>query len=494
MSFNLKEWKPRVTQLHYLYHFSKGIDVIDPEIGLPSFHTCAHRRAGKSEGVAVGHSVAAGNILREKSIFKIKGDISSRYPKMAFVAETQVQARNIIWDVLQDVMSVYPGMKANNNRLTITIPRPLTGDHLEYKLLASRNHNSIRGQRFRLLHWDEVQLATEEGLNKSAIPALTDQGGLFSTSGTATSVGHYPDMIRHALSVKVPTFLFPVTHTGVFNLAQQNDIRKKIGEDAWMQEYMCSFKSGLKGAFYADILAKLEREGQHTVEYDPSLTTLLVTDLGVAESFASFIIQYDPVANTINVLDYFDDYLVLDALRKDIDAAGYKVDVVVVPHDAVKRQLGAYHSTRIKQLFNEVWPECIVSQVKKTQSKMAVISNVASNLHMLRWPPKGASTDAFRGYNKLKAFRRKLDSDGLVVDAIDKTNKADHAADAMGYGFQFLKVKNNRVNREVVFKAGNRSEGITLQKSGWHPLLKNKGSLLDVLEHNRIQEGTHSWR
>lgn len=104
---------------------------------------------------------------------------------------------------------------------------------------------------------------------------------------------------------------------------------------------------------------------------------------------------------------------------------------------------------------------------------------------MLRFPPKDMKTptDAHHVLHSLKCYSRKTDKDGRVTDQIDKTEGHDHAADALRYLIDFLKIQHGHITADHSFRAyGTSSNPINLrsnlgQKHG------PRASLLDAVAH-----------
>ena len=249
---------------------------------MSELHACMHRRAGKTEAAAVGFVEKANEIMAEQTIFKLRKTVDSWDPKIAFLAETKENARNIVWGLFQKWFGRRPDAKLNNHRLTIEIPRPRFGDKLEIALHAFRDHNKLRGQKFRHMHVDEVQNMKTKDFNASIFSTLTDSSGSLATTGTATAIGDYKDMLIRKMKEGFPVMVVPVTDTGLFDVKEQASMLAEMGPFAYRQEYLCDFTVSTIGTFWESRLLEMEKEPVFfSACSDPSRLKILAVDVGV---------------------------------------------------------------------------------------------------------------------------------------------------------------------------------------------------------------------
>lgn len=461
-SFSLSKWKPRLHQAL----------IIDParnlsfheEHGIMMSHFCGHRRCGKTDGGVFGFNKLSSDILQEDSIFKMRGDVDSHNPRLVFMAETKEQARNIVWKQMTQTLTRFSGAKANKTRMTITIPRPSTQDELEIMVLAYRDHERTRGIKARYIHADEIQMATETAIKKSIMSTLQDSNGSLLTTGTATSIGHYPQLIKESMEVGISTAIVPVTMTGVFTRKEIEEMRLKYGELAFRQEYLCDFTVSTATTFFEKELDRLEKNPMfYTAAKIPGRPRILGVDIGVKEGFAAWLVEVDPHGMFIDVIDYFHGYEVLDTLRKDLEDNHYIPDCIILPHDRTAKKMGARAPETNQSVYREVFPECHYIGVAKPGNKYMPISQTQLNLHMLRFPPEDAMTDAHMGLHWLKRFRRKEDKWGSASEVIDKTDAASHCADALIHIFQGLRVKNGVARMVPRYRLQDRDTAISIR-------------------------------
>ena len=137
------------------------------QAGAQFHHNTWHRQSGKTTGVGFSVQKDCVDIYNEEKVFKIIKDVDSWNPEIAFLAETQKQARSLVWDNFKLLLTPFNKVKADNRDYSISIPRPHIGDRIKVSIMAQRNHNRVRGHVFRKIYLDEAQNLTEESFAKS---------------------------------------------------------------------------------------------------------------------------------------------------------------------------------------------------------------------------------------------------------------------------------------------------------------------------------------
>ena len=456
---------------------------LSPDALVREFHACMHRRGGKTESSAVGKRSLTEDILAEDSVFKLRKNIDSWDPKIAFLAETKENARNIVWGMFKRLFSQRKDAKLNNHRLTIEIPRPHIGDTFELSLHAFRDHDKLRGQKFRHIHLDERQNMIQEHFDNSIYSTLADSGGSCYTTGTATSLGDYKDFLIGRIQNGFPVMIVNVDQTNVFDEKEKASILASIGPFAYRQEYMCDFSVSSKGTFWESKLLELEKEKTFlTARADDSRFKVLAVDIGVDEGFAAWYVQVHENGLHFDVLDYYTGYETLNQLREDHLNNHEMFDAYIIPSDSKTRRLESLRSRTSLDVFMEVFPECRPIRLKQSTDSYLDVEIVTQNLHMLRFPPKSTSTDAHLGLNWLKKYRRKEDAKGNVTRQIYKGDKSSHCGDALKYLFLGLKVKHGRAHYVPSFRVGvTREDMLYSWVRNRDPDYANQGRIIDSM-------------
>lgn len=451
MAIRTQNFRLRRTQYPF---FMKNNSFFDEDEKVSMMIHCVHRRGGKSVGAAFQDARDTQRLLNEMEVYKLRGDVDSTFPVIGYVAPTKLQARQIIWDNYKNFFEGFEGVRFNNTQLSITIPRPVIGDHITVQLFASKNHDRIRGLKLVKANVDEIQDSHPDAVSKSIMPTLKDSRGLMNAFGTAKGEDMLHTMIVKAIETGKPCFLMPIDQTGVFTDKEIEAIRAECVDGAFEREYMLDFTAKLPGTFFHSKIEEMKREPWfYMSEYQPELTNVMGVDIGVGEGFAAWTAQTDNYNNVINIQDFYTGYDNLMDLRKDMAEDDFLPDVIFLPHDGKTRSLGAHKADTPKQRFREIFPESLIKPQKRTQELMTDIARINENLHLLRFPDIDASTDAHRGLRYMGEFCRKKDpSTGANMDAIDKSRGVDHAADAMRTLFNGLNVADGRIKRPYEYK------------------------------------------
>ena len=422
-------------------------------------HICGHRQMGKTTGVSFGVQKDVVDIYNEESIYKITKDVDSWNPEVAFLAETQKQARSLVWENFKMYLSIFNKYKPDNRDYSISIPRPHIGDRIKIQIMALRNHNRVRGHAFRKIYLDEAQNLNEESFSKSIHATLASCRGVGTTTGTARPEGYYRNMILRAHRLGYPVHIIPAFdpkrnfNTGVFTEEELRQKEAEMGYYAFRQEYLCDFNIPSKGAFFSKELIRLEGQDHfYRAEFNPANPIIIAFDIGISEGLAFWVTQIND--GWLDCLDYFDDYEAAIDVRNDIEEAGYKVSGFAVPHDSTTRKFETHQARTFIDVIRDIWPELPRPKpVERPKNKSATIMESRDNLKGCRFPsplhvegPLG-STDAYRGLQKLKNFSAVVDKDGIITDRIDKTSGNDHCADALMTAMQFYRMRQGKVGR-----------------------------------------------
>ena len=140
--------------------------------------------------------------------------------------------------------------------------------------------------------------------------------------------------------------LLTVKDTGVIKeevLEQErSEIISKDGNDAlFQQEYMCSFKVPIQGAYYGTLLMQArETKRIGNVPYDPMIPVHTYWDLGVGDSTAIWFAQF--VGPEIRLIDYYETSGEgLPHYIKILQDKGYVYGTHWAPHDIQVRELSS---------------------------------------------------------------------------------------------------------------------------------------------------------
>ena len=448
-----------------------------------SYTYIAHRRAGKSVGGAYVFSWFINKLLREKEIIKLKADVDSRNPNMSYLAPTKRQARDIIWEYIRDEFSHYPGAKFNEAQLTVTIPRPLTGDRIKFHLYASKYHDRMRGTKQRMVFIDELQDAPVEALYRSVLPTLEDVGrknSMLFASGTVKGRDHLHEWCDKQEQQGNVVRILPITRSHVYTPKEIEEIKAKYQEDVFLREFMCDFNAPLEGTFFNARLNILQGSpGFFTSTHDPNLPVLAAFDIGIGEALAVWAFQVTN-ENRVNILDFYQGHDDMALLREDMMDDGLYPDCIFIPHDGNTRQVVSAGVVRKKHVIKTAFPKSYVYEpLKRATRKEVAIQNTLNHLHLLHFPPKNARSDAHTGLRHLMEYGRERDKmTGHYKDVVDKGRGVDHAADSIMVALEGLRVRDGVVRRFPTYRC---NEGNPYQQVA-HPrnrVIQSTGSIFD---------------
>ena len=440
-------WELRIPQVSIL---GKRKYIPTQEEGIPLCDTLAHRQSGKTTAEALTCIRDITEWREEKEIIKIRSDVDSWNPTIAYLAETRANARDIVWATLKRMGAKIPGVKFNNTSLTMSVPRPYIGDHASVVLKAHRYHDSIRGQKFRKIILDEAQKITKDALNLSIMATLSSYGGILDRIGTASAIGPYKEMITESIKMG-SCLIWPATMTGVFSDKELYAIREMIGQYAFNQEYMCDFEMPELGTLFAPIIAEIENDGDFKSAYRKKEFPLVAgVDVGLGENLAVWVGQ---VVNSrrLELLDFFSGQRTIMDLRSDMEEVDLVPDSIFLPHDAETERVETEARRTAHDIFDEVFPECFVQPLEKSKGKFYDVEVVKKHLHLLKFPSETACSDAWKGMDHLKNYRVKVDKNNKTMDVIER-NGSSHAADALRYLMVGIGVEGGRVTNAPVYR------------------------------------------
>lgn len=171
-------------------------------------------------------------------------------------------------------------------------------------------------------------------------------------------------------------------------------------EELIQQEFYCSFEGAMRGAYYADQIAILNKLGMITeVPYDPMFPVDTAWDLGLDDAMAIWFTQ--TIGGRCRVIDYMEAHTHgLDWYASELRRRPYSYGQHFAPHDIKVRELTSGNS-RIE----------IASQMGlhfEVQPKLSVPDGIAAARRLL----PVSCFDAKRcekGLDALKSYRREYD-------------------------------------------------------------------------------------
>lgn len=235
-----------------------------------------------------------------------------------------------------------PGIKFNEAELRADYPN---GSRIT--LFGADNPDSLRGLVLWGVVFDEYSQQPSNIFSEIIRPALADHKGYAVWIGTPKGKNEFYRLYEAAQGDSAwYRLLLKASESGIIPAEELADAKKLMSDDEYNQEFECSFVSALKGAYYADQLAKAREERRiGNVPYDPTLPVDTWWDLGVGDSMAIGFFQ--SIGNEWRLIDsYSSSGEGLDYYFKLLKDKGYLYRNHFAPHDIEVRELSSGKSRR----------------------------------------------------------------------------------------------------------------------------------------------------
>lgn len=281
-----------------------------------------HRRAGKTTA-AINHLV--------------RDAMSGENRRYAYIAPTYRQAKDVAYDILRKSLELVEGKKFNETELRADLAN---GSRIT--LYGADNPDGLRGRRFDGVVFDEYSQQPSNIFTEIVLPALADSGGYAVWIGTPKGRNAFWELWRDgARKENWHTVLLGASATGLIGKEELEMQRKNMSEDEYEQEWNCSFDAAIKGAYYADQVSGMRRDGRICpCPVDPSLPVHTVWDLGMRDHTSIGFFQKRG-SQAIMVDFLMEEGQGLPYYRAELDRRGYNYGTHVAPHDIEVRELGS---------------------------------------------------------------------------------------------------------------------------------------------------------
>jgi len=378
-----------------------------------------HRRGGKT--------VFAVNEIIDKALSFNKNDPKTgkpfRNPTFAFVATTIGQVEKIAWQYFKDYCKDIPGVKFNNQKLTVSFPHP-QGTCTIY-LFGAENFDTMRGLFLDGYVLDEFADMHPDVRDKVLLPTLSDRKGWEIIIGTPKGENKFKELYQLALANTDMWFscLFKASETGILDDEELRFLQRSMSPEAYAQEYECDFNAAPSGKFYQRYIDEARQNGRVcSVPWDNSLPVITYWDLGHTDSTSIWFFQ--EVGREIRVIRYMEDHgKGLEFYVEELHNYPYHYSEHVLPHDADHTELST-GTTRTEYLESHG-----LKNIRVLEKSM----NVGEDIHMVRQVLPKCWFDAkltFDGLRALAAYERKWDPKQKVYLKSPLHNWASHAADS----------------------------------------------------------------
>lgn len=264
-------------------------------------------------------------------------------------------------------------------------------------------------------------------------PMLLENNGWASFNTTPRGENHAYDLWKLAVkNDKWFTQLLTIDDTydndgnPIVSIDDIDELRSMgTDEETIQQEYYCSFAGSLKGAYYADQIAWLEKESK-IIDFPVihELPVMTFWDIGKRDYTTIWFVQ--EVHGEFRYIDYWygagGD---IDIFARELREKGYRYSEHNLPHDAGHLRVGMAGKT-IKKQMEDAMPNERFNLLKVTQSVQADI--IATRSFLRRCAFRKSETED--GVAALKNYTKKWSDKKNMFEDYPNHNWASHGADA----------------------------------------------------------------
>ncbi len=232
------------------------------------------------------------------AIDQMKGRACIDNSRIAYVAPTYQQARDIAWEQLKNDCKD-AASSINESRLEIKL--------VNGSLIILRGWEAIetlRGQKFDMIVLDEVAMMRNYWTNWNEVirPTLTDTKGEAMFISTPKGFNHFYDLFNmQEKDTDYKSFHFTSYDNTHLPVDELNKAKRELPDDQFAQEYMADFRK-TQGLVYKDF----NREKHVYTDADfNSVDRLVSIDWGYTNPSAIYLIHKDTDANYWITTEYY---------------------------------------------------------------------------------------------------------------------------------------------------------------------------------------------
>lgn len=378
----------------------------------------AHRRCGKT----------VASLQRGIAAAMMPPSSSARY---AYIAPLRNQAKNIAWDLAKSMTKDVPGMGVNESELRLDFP---TGARLQ--LYGSDNPDALRGGWLDGVIMDEVAQMPPNTWTHVVRPMLADRQGWAVFIGTPSGKDYFYDLWEQAGHKQGWTrYMYRAEDTGYVLPEELADAKAAMSENAYAQEFDCSFTAAVRGAFYGRAMDQIEQDGHMLpIDRDPSLPVTTSWDLGVRDSTSIWVWQ-PYKGNAWAVIDYYEATGEgVDHYAAWLEDHGYRLNAThLAPHDIAntdwssaggksRMMVAADHGINFQRVRRPTGPQEVMEQINALRLLLPRCYFHADD------DERGARV--YQGRHALSLYRQDFNERLGALKATPLHDWTSHAADA----------------------------------------------------------------
>jgi hypothetical protein len=372
----------------------------------------AHRRAGKT--------VASVNEIVARAIY-----CKRHRPRYSYVAPFRNQAKKIAWNYLKDYTE---GMTDKVSEADLSVK--FAHNQAEVTLYGADNPDAFRGGYNDGALIDEFGDMNPTVLTRNIFPTLADRRGWLVLIGTPKGKNHFFKQYMSALQNQSDwyTLLLKASESGILPPEELKIQRENMDEDEYLQEYECSFDAAVKGAYYAELIAKLEADGRvdALIEFDENFPVKVACDIGFTDSTSLWFWQDRP--DGLAIIDYEEHHSQpLGFYMGLLQSKPYRYSEIWFPHDARANSFQTGRSTIEQAMEFQLLGDPRVD-ITPNLAKQHGIDAARKILPMCWFNPR-----CMPGLEALRAYKRKWDETTKAYSNNAEHDWSSHGADAFRY-------------------------------------------------------------
>ncbi len=177
------------------------------------------------------------------AIEEIKGKALGGCPRIAYIAPTYQQARDIAWEALKRELAPIT-IAANESRLELKV-RAKNGEESIIVLRGWESVETLRGQAFGFIVIDEIAMVRNFWVNWQEVirPTLTDMKGEVLFISTPKGFNHFYDLYNlKNTDPDFNSFHFTSYDNSHIPAEEIDKAKTQITEDRFAQEYLADFR------------------------------------------------------------------------------------------------------------------------------------------------------------------------------------------------------------------------------------------------------------
>ena len=368
-----------------------------------------HRRAGKTYSCLQ-------DILARALTFSRPGP-PLRY---GYIAPTRDQAKDIAWGYLQKFTEKLPGVKANQQELSLRLP-----NDSQIRLYSGDSYDRMRGLYFDGVVIDEPADIDGDAWPMVIRPCLSDYNGWATFIGTPKGKNAFYS--RHVEAMENPEKWFSLvlraSESGIIAPDELASLKADMPRHAYAQEYECDFSVPMPGAIYASAIEQARAEAR--IGKFPLADALVHTSWDLGAPANTSVWYWQVVGPEIRVIDA-DIGVPHETITKRVAAMmakGYSYGSHFLPPDAMQ-------TSRTGTTFATEAAAAGLTSIKV----VPVTQDIWMGINALQgiFPALAfRMPQCERGIEALSSYRTKQVQEGEIIRNEPVRDWASHAADAL---------------------------------------------------------------